>query len=68
VRPDVSALAARGVGAALLGLVNPLLALAPFIETGPGKDSDCARLLATADSWSGRAAAPGDADDRARRR
>ena len=52
VLPDAKVLAARGVTAALLALVNPLLALAPFIETGPGKDSDCAALLARAKDWS----------------
>lgn len=56
VTPDTTALATRGAAAALLALVNPLLALAPFIETGPGEDSDCARLLANAKRWS--AAAP----------
>ena len=25
--------------------MNPLLALLPFIETGPGKDSNCGALL-----------------------
>jgi hypothetical protein len=40
------------VGAAVLALVNPLLALAAFIETGPGADSDCARLVAEAKRWS----------------
>jgi len=44
VRPEVGPLAARGAAAALLAAVNPLLALAPFIETGPGKDSDCGKL------------------------
>jgi uncharacterized protein involved in outer membrane biogenesis len=57
VVPDAKGLAARGAAAALLALVNPLLALAPFIETGPGEDSDCARLLAGAKNWS-RGAAP----------
>lgn len=52
VQPDATALAARGLGAAALALVNPLLALLPFIETGPGKDSDCARLLSAARDWS----------------
>ncbi len=28
-----------------LGLVNPLLALLPLIDAGPGKDSDCAQLV-----------------------
>lgn len=37
---------ARALGAATLGLISPLLALIPLIDPGPGKDSDCARLLA----------------------
>jgi len=52
VQPDAASLAARGLGAAALALVNPLLALLPFIETGPGKDSDCARMVARARDWS----------------
>ena len=44
VRPEIGPLAARGAAAALLAVINPLLALAPFIETGPGKDSDCGML------------------------
>jgi AsmA family protein len=52
VQPDASALAARGLGAAALALVNPLLALLPFVETGPGKESDCARMVAAARDWS----------------
>lgn len=44
VRPQAGPLAVRGAAAALLAAVNPLLALVPFIETGPGKDSDCAGL------------------------
>jgi uncharacterized protein involved in outer membrane biogenesis len=51
VVPDTTSLAARGATAALLGLVNPLLAVASFIETGPGKDSDCTALLARAKAW-----------------
>ncbi len=39
-------LVARAGGAVLLGLVNPLAALLPLIETGPGDDVDCARVLA----------------------
>ena len=46
VRPEAGPIVARIAGAALLAAVNPLLALLPFIETGPGKDSDCAKLLA----------------------
>jgi uncharacterized protein involved in outer membrane biogenesis len=51
VRPDIPTLAGRGGAALLLGLVNPLLALAPLIETGPGRDSDCAGLLQQARGW-----------------
>ena len=42
---DAGEVAARGLGAAALGLINPLLALIPLIETGPGMDSDCGRLI-----------------------
>jgi hypothetical protein len=37
---------ARGVGAIALGLVNPLLALIPLMETGGGEDANCAAVLA----------------------
>lgn len=37
----------RAGGAALLALINPIAALLPLIETGPGKDSDCAQLTAS---------------------
>jgi AsmA protein len=46
VRPDYGTLGARVGGAVALGFVNPLLALLPLVETGPGKDADCADLLA----------------------
>jgi uncharacterized protein involved in outer membrane biogenesis len=42
---DTGTVAARGLGALLLGFVNPLLAVLPLIETGPGRDSDCGRLI-----------------------
>lgn len=45
VSVDIPKVAARGVGALLLGLVNPLLALLPLIEAGPGVDADCAKLI-----------------------
>ncbi len=48
-RPDIEVdkgqMAARGLGALALGLINPLLALIPLIDAGPGKDSDCGRLV-----------------------
>jgi uncharacterized protein involved in outer membrane biogenesis len=48
VRPDYMTLGARVGGAVALGVVNPLLALLPLIETAPGKDADanCGALLA----------------------
>ncbi len=36
----------RGLGAVALGLLNPLLALIPLIETGPGVNADCQAALA----------------------
>ena len=50
VRPEAGPIVARVAAAALLAAVNPVLALIPFIETGPGKDSDCAKLVAQARS------------------
>jgi uncharacterized protein involved in outer membrane biogenesis len=48
-RPDVAVdkgrVAARAFGAIVLGIANPLLALIPLIDAGPGKDSDCGELL-----------------------
>jgi uncharacterized protein involved in outer membrane biogenesis len=48
VRPDFGTLGMRVGGAVALGVVNPLLAILPLIETAPGKDADahCADLLA----------------------
>jgi hypothetical protein len=43
---DTGRLAARSAGALLLGLVNPLLALVPLLETAGDKpDNACRRLL-----------------------
>ncbi len=46
--PDKLALAGRAGFALALGLVNPLLALAATIETGPGQDADCRGVLMAA--------------------
>ena len=45
---DKKGLALRGGGVLALALINPLAALIPLIETGPGEDTDCGRLLAAA--------------------
>jgi len=42
---EAGPLAARGAAALALGALNPLLALAATIETGPGEDADCREVL-----------------------
>jgi uncharacterized protein involved in outer membrane biogenesis len=46
--PDKAALAGRAGIALALAAINPLLALAATLETGPGRDADCAGVLAQA--------------------
>ena len=41
-------LAERGLAALILGAINPLLALAATVETGPGEDADCKSVLSQA--------------------
>ncbi|AEG94192.1 AsmA family protein [Ramlibacter tataouinensis] len=57
---DMGSLAGRAGLALALGAINPLLALAATIETGPGENADCSAVLREASSSnaaSGRAAA-----------
>lgn len=54
-------LAERGLAALVLGALNPLLALAATIETGPGQDADCKGVLSEAQKPSAGAAAAGAA-------
>lgn len=42
---DQGQMAVRALGALALGAINPLLALIPLIDAGPGEDSDCAQWL-----------------------
>ncbi|MGH8741006.1 MAG: AsmA family protein, partial [Burkholderiales bacterium] len=58
ISPDVGKLAAKGVGAVVLGIINPLLAVLPLFKEGKGEDSNCGKLMAEATS-SGRSAASG---------
>ena len=58
---DKRQLALRAGAAVALALVNPLTALIPLIETGPGKDTDCARLLAPVQGAKQQAKATGTA-------
>ena len=46
--PEASALAGRVGIALVLAAINPLLALAATVETGPGEDADCAAVLSKA--------------------
>ncbi|MBK5204259.1 MAG: AsmA family protein [Polaromonas sp.] len=46
--PDKGALAGRVGIALMLAAINPLLALAATVETGPGQDADCRDVLAQA--------------------
>lgn len=48
VEIDKGRIAARGLGTIALAIINPLLAILPLIETGPGMDSDCGKLIRAA--------------------
>ena len=50
IRPKAGPLLARVAAGAVLGAIAPPLAALALIETGPGKDADCGRLLAEARS------------------
>jgi uncharacterized protein involved in outer membrane biogenesis len=49
IRPDRKLLIKGGAAAALGALINPIAALLPLIETGPGKNADCESLVAAAE-------------------
>ena len=63
---DKGKLFLRAGAAVALALVNPLTALIPLIETGPGKDTDCARLLAPVQAAKQQANATGTAPPKVR--
>ena len=46
VSVDMKRIVAKGAGAAALAILNPLLMVLPLIDEGPGKDSDCGKLIA----------------------
>jgi uncharacterized protein involved in outer membrane biogenesis len=58
---QVAPLAERGLAALALGAINPLLALAATIETGPGENADCQGVLGDANRPTAGAAANGAA-------
>jgi AsmA protein len=43
---DMKRILAKGAGAAALAILNPLLAVLPLLDEGPGKDSNCGKLIA----------------------
>jgi hypothetical protein len=45
IQLDTARVAARGIGAVALGLINPLLALIPLVEMGPGIESQCKTMI-----------------------
>ena len=55
---DVKRIAAKGVGAVVMGIINPVLAILPLLNRGEGKDSPCAQLITAATS-SARSSASG---------
>ena len=58
VQLDTARIALRGGSALLLGLLNPLLALVPLFEPGPGVGTDCAGLVRQAQAPQAAASAP----------
>ena len=63
VAPDYGKLAAKGAGAVVMGIINPLLAVLPLLKEGKKEDSPCQELIAQATTpstaSSGRSAASG---------
>jgi AsmA family protein len=59
--PDKGALAGRAAAALALGAINPLLALAATVETGPGEDANCGAILRQAAAGGPNTAVAGNA-------
>lgn len=45
IQLDTARVAARSIGALALGLINPLLALIPLVEMGPGIENQCKTMI-----------------------
>lgn len=58
---EVAPLLARAAGVVAGATINPLLALAATLETGPGKDADCGAVLQDARTPDSRSASQGAA-------
>ncbi len=57
VAPDMGKLAMKGVGAIVMGIINPLLAILPLFKEGKGEDSNCAALIASSTAGGSKPAA-----------
>jgi uncharacterized protein involved in outer membrane biogenesis len=62
--PDVGRLAAKGLGAIVLGVINPVLAVLPLFKEGKGQDSPCQQLIAEATKSKKQAATAASSSDR----
>lgn len=62
---EAKPLIARGLAALALGAINPLLALAATVETGPGQNADCQEVLSEARTPQSTAAREGAAKGKA---
>jgi uncharacterized protein involved in outer membrane biogenesis len=57
VGPDVGRVAAKGVGAIVMGALSPILSVLPLMKEGKEKDSNCVQLIAEASKSKGTARA-----------
>ena len=48
VGPDVGKVAAKGIGAIVMGALSPILSVLPLMKEGKDKDSNCVQLIAEA--------------------
>jgi uncharacterized protein involved in outer membrane biogenesis len=53
VSPDLGRIAAKGLGAIVMGALNPLLAVVPLLKEGKDEDSPCGKLIAEATAAAG---------------
>jgi uncharacterized protein involved in outer membrane biogenesis len=58
IAPDIGRIAAKGLGAIVMGIINPLLSVIPLIKEGKGRDSNCEALIADAAKLPGRGPKP----------
>ena len=56
VAPEWGKLTLKGIGAIVMGVINPVLAVLPLFKEGKGEDSNCAALIANSTAGSGKPA------------